>query len=159
MPKFTIPVENLGPPNENGDHLFRFRVISQDRNRVSQFSTLYQIKSLGQIYPKQSSACATYVNNIINIYWDTPSIYNIGASAIGASVQHNHGIDWKIHDADIFISWNSGSFEYVGRSKDNQFSIIKTNNATTARVVGQVANYPPVKSDIFKIFDTGNISV
>lgn len=159
MAKFTIPVEKLGPPNAEGQQLFRFRIISTDRNRYSQYSTLFAIDSTGQIYPQLSSACATYINNILNVYWDTPSIYNVGASAFGASVLHNHGTDWKVHDADIFVSWDGATFEYQGRSKDNSFAIIKSNAATTARIIGQVANYPPTRSDIFKIFDTGVISV
>ena len=159
MAKFTVPVEQLGPPNENGDQLFRFRIISQDRNRFSQYSTLYVIKSDGQIYPLQSTPRYIVSSSVINVYWDTPSIYNIGASAFGASVLHNHGTDWKIHDADIFVSWNGGSYEYVGRSKDNGFAIVIQGSKTTARVVGQVANYPPKKLDIFKIFDTGTITL
>lgn len=159
MAKYIIPVEQLGPPNDDGDHLFRFRIISQDRNRVSPYSTLYVVQSKGQIYPLQSVARYTVSSSVINVYWDTPSIYNTGASAVGASVLHNHGTDWKVHDADIFISWDSGTYQYVGRSKDNAFAIIMQEPHTTARIVGQVANYPPQKLDIFKIFDTGTITL
>lgn len=159
MPKFTIPVEGLGPPNEDGDHLFRFRIISEDRNNTSAYSPLYIIKSTGQIYPLQSSSRYTVSSSVINVYWDTPSIYNVGASATSASVLHNHDSEWKVHDSDIFISWNSQAFEYVGRSKDNSFSIVVQQPYTTARIVGQVANYPPKKLDIFKIFDTGIINL
>lgn len=160
MAKYTIPVEKLGPADAEGQQLFRFRIISADRNRYSQYSTLFAINSNGQIYPQLSSACATYASGILNVYWNTPSIYNIGPSAIGASVLHNHGTDWKVHDADIFISFDSGSFEYQGRSKDNSFSTILQSGAyTTARIIGQVANYPPTRSDIFKIFDTGTVNL
>lgn len=159
MAKFTIPVEQLGPPNENGDQLFRFRILSQDRNRISPYSTLYVIKSSGQIYPLSSVVRTLVSSSVINVYWDTPSIYNINASAIGASVLHNHESEWKIHDADLFISWNGSSYQYLGRSKDNSFSIVIAQPYTTARIVGQVANYPPTKLDIFKIFDTGTINL
>jgi len=156
--KFVIPVEKLGPPNEEGQQLFRFRIISADRNRFSQYSTLFAIDSTGQIFPSLSSACAIYATGVLNIYWNTPSIYNVGASAVGASVLHNHGTDWKAHDVDIFISWDSGTFEYQGRTRDNSFSVVKL-GYTTARVIGQMASYPPEINNIFEIFDTGTVNL
>lgn len=159
VPKFIIPVEQLGPPNENGDQLFRFRVLSQDRNRVSPYSTLFIIESTGQIYPLKSVSRYNVSSSVINVYWDTPSIYNTGSAALGASVLHNHESEWKVHDSDIFISWDGSPFEYVGRSRDNSFSIVVQQSATTARVIGQVANYPPKKLSIFEIFDTGTITL
>lgn len=158
MAKFTIPVEHLPPPNEDGNHVFRFRVVSEDRNRLSQYSTLYTVKSLGQIYPLETTAEAIEDSNLVNIYWETPSVYNTGASAVGASVIHNHQSEWKIHPSDIFVSWDSGEFEYFGRSEDSEIAIIKRAGSSTIRVIGQSANYPPVRSDIFKIFDTGTIT-
>lgn len=159
MAKFTVPVEHLPPPNADGNHLFRFRIVSEDRNRLSQYSTLYVISSKGQTYPLQTTAQLSQSASVVNVYWETPSIYNIGASAVGASVLHNHQSEWKIHPSDIFISWDSGSFEYFGRSNDSEIAIIKRPGAATIRVIGQAANYPPTRSDRFKIFDTGTVSL
>jgi len=159
MTKFVVPVEGLPAPNDDGDHLFRFRIISEDRNRLSQYSTLYVIESKGQIYPLQTTAQVINSASVVNVYWETPSIYNVGASAAGASVLHDHESEWKIHDSDIFVSWDSGDFEYFGRNRDSEIAIIIRAGSSTLRVVGQVANYPPTKSDKFKIFDTGTISL
>jgi hypothetical protein len=162
MPRFVIPVENLPPPDGSGNHLFRFRIISEDLNRISQYSTLYVIKSTGQIYPLESSAVAelTSSGSVINVTWDTPSIYNVGPSAVGASVLHNHEGEWKIHDADIFVKWiGSGlpdTYEYYGRSKDNEVAIIRNPSASAAIIVGNVAHYGELSTrqpnSIFKIF-------
>lgn len=154
MAKFRVPVESLPPPNVNGRHLFRFRILSEDRNRFSQYSPLFTIESKGQILPLQTSAQVNISASVISIYWETPSIYNIGASAVGASVLHNHESEWKIHDADIFVSWNNNPFIYYGRSRDSEFGIIRQEGASSVRVIGQVANYPPKRNDLFKIFDT-----
>jgi hypothetical protein len=162
MARFVVPVENLPPPNKNGNHLFRFRIISEDQNRISQYSTLYTIQSKGQIYPLESSAIAelTGSGSVINVTWETPSIYNVGPSAVGASVLHNHEGEWKIHDADIFIKWAGPGFpdtyEYYGRSRDNEVAIIRESGATSATIVGDVAHYEQLQNrqpnPIFTIF-------
>jgi hypothetical protein len=158
--KFTVPVEHLPPPAKmTGDHVFRFRVISEDRNRISQYSTLYVVQSKGQIFPQEEIAQVTSSGSVVSVYWNTPSIYNVGASAVGASVLHNHESEWKQHPADIFVSWDDADFEYFGRTIDSNISIIKRDGATTLRVLGQSANYPPCVCEMFKIYDTGNIEL
>jgi hypothetical protein len=159
MARFTVPVEKLPPPNSDGNHLFRFRVISSDRNRSSEYSNLITIESKGQIYPLETVAETTLSASVVNVYWEIPSIYNIGASAIGASVLHNHESEWKIHPSDIFVKWDSGTYEYFGRTIDSNISVIKKNGATTLRVRGQVAGYPPRISDNLKFFETDIINL
>ena len=174
MAQYVIPVENLPPPNSNGEHVFRFRIISEDRNTMSEYSNLLTIQSKGQIYPLQVSASASLQAQNIVVAWDTPSVYNYSSSAslykgliyltgLSASVLHNHGTDWKVHDADIFVNWFIGGsyqgYEYYGRSKDNNIFITKETGATKVKVFGQVAVYPPTKSDMFKIFETPELSL
>lgn len=168
MAKFVIPVEQLPPPNSDGNHIFRFRIMSEDRNTISEYSNLFVVQSKGQIYPLETSASASLQGENIVVAWNTPSIYNYSSSAtlykglieytgLSASVLHNHGTDWKIHDADIFVNWYIGSYqgyEYYGRSKDNNIFITKKSGATKVTVFGQVATYPPTKSNMFKIFET-----
>lgn len=178
MPQFRIPVEKLPPPNKDGDHVFRFRIISEDQNRLSTYSNLFVVKSLGQILPLESLASADVSSSgeVINVTWETPSYYNIGASAfppqwfgrdgvstVSASVLHNHESEWKIHDSDIFVKWGYQSpvvyeeeFEYYGRSRDNQIGILVKPGATSAIIVGCVAFYDKLEGrqpqDLFKIF-------
>lgn len=159
MAKFTIPVEQLPPPNEDGQHVFRFRIISEDRNRQSEYSTLYTIESKGQIYPLENTPEIVSAGSVVTVYWEVPSYYNVGPSAVGASVLHNHESEWKIHPSDVFVSWDGGDYEYFGRTIDSNIGVIKRQGASTLKVRGQVANYPPTVSDRFKIFETGTISV
>lgn len=160
--KFRVPVESLPPSNINGRHLFRFRIISEDKNRISQYSPLFTIESKGQIWPLQTTAVAnvSISEDAVNIYWETPIYYNVGASAVGASVMHNHTAEYRVHDADVFVSWDSAPFIYYGRTGTGQINLVKpASDPTYARVVGQVANYPPTKSERFQIFDTGQVRV
>ena len=159
MAKVRIPVEQLPPPNVVGDHYVRFRISTEDKNSISEWSKLFQVKSKGQIYPLESTYTVTTASNAINLVWETPSIYNTGPSAVGASVMHNHQSEWKVHDSDIFVKYDSAEYVYYGRSSDNSFSIPLPSGTSTVRVFVQVANHPPTKSDIFKIFETSVISV
>jgi hypothetical protein len=162
MAKFRIPVEQLPAPNISGNHNIRFRVSTEDRNNISEWSKLYAIQSKGQIYPLQSEFTVSASGGVVVVYWETPLIYNTGPSAIGASVLHNHSSEWKVHDSDVFVKFNDAlttEFIYYGRSKDNNFSIIPYAGATSIRVVVQVANHPPQLSNIFKILDTGVVNL
>jgi hypothetical protein len=162
MAKFKIPVEKLPPPNINGDHLIRFRVSTEDRNSISEWSKLFSIPSVGQIHPLESEYTISASTNLVSVYWDTPSIYNTGASAIGASVLHNHESEWKQHDSDIFVKFDDLTTEYFvywGRSSDNSFSIVPYFGATSVRVIVQVASHPPTLLNKFKILDTGIVSL
>lgn len=159
MPKIRIPVEKLPPPNYLGDHYLRFRVSSEDRNSISEWSRLFEIQSKGQIYPLESQYSVVTASGVLNLIWDTPSIYNTGLSAVGASVLHNHQSEFKVHDADIFYKINGSSYSYYGRSRDNSFSLVIPPGTSTLQVCVQAANHPPTRSDIFKIFETGVISV
>ena len=159
MAKFRVPVENLPAPNTDGRQLFRFRILSEDRNRSSQYSALFTIESKGQIYPAETTAIASVSASIVTVSWVTPSLYNTGASAVGGTVLHNHGTDWRVHDADVFVSWDGGVFIYYGRSKDSDINIVPPYGISSARVVGQAANYPPTRLEKFTIFDTGTLAV
>jgi hypothetical protein len=162
MAKFVIPVEKLPPPYTDGFHTFRFRVTTEDRNSISQYSNLYELESVGQIYPQESEYSIVVQSGIVTVAWETPSIYNVGEFAVGPSVQHNHESEWKVHDSDIFVKFNNfltPDFIYWGRSKDNTVSILPYSGATNIHIVAQVANHPPTKSTKFQLFDTGVVSL
>jgi hypothetical protein len=184
MARIKIPVEKLPPPNEDGTHIIRFRVSSEDRNSISEWSKLFQIASIGQIYPEQTTYVVQSGSAITTITWDTPSKYNTSELSVGASVQHNHGNEWKQHPADIFVSFTgsgSANLVYWGRSDDNSFTIIPQqfiNQYTSVlnpqypelfnpsltlselvdiRIIVQSAARPPKVNPVFSFIDTGNV--
>lgn len=181
MSKIRIPVEQLPPPNSDGDHVLQFRVISEDRNRISAWSNLFVIKSIGQYRPLESDYVFQSASPVITVTWDTPLIYNYNsASLVSASIQHNHTQDFKRHNTDIFVKWDSGNFEYHDRVLSDSTSISVPVGKNYVRVVGTVAthNVPQQgekESDVdfgnrldshveellnlFKIFDTGTKTV
>jgi hypothetical protein len=112
MSKIRIPVELLPPPNSNGDHVLQFRIVSEDRNKASEWSTLYNIKSIGQYRPQPSLVVNDYPSggssNSITLIWDTPLVYNVGSGA--TEIVHNHSQNYKKHPTDIFVKYTGGSW-------------------------------------------------
>jgi hypothetical protein len=173
--KITVPVNKLPTPNSNGDHLIRFRIKNKTQNTESEWSNLFIVESLGQIYPLESNYFLQATLDLITISWETPSVYNTSASAnTDAIIVHNHGGEWKQHPADIFVSFNnsaSSNFVYWGRSSDNQSSIVpqeyiqnyspelSLEELEDVRVIVQSESRPPKINDKFKFIDTGIVSL
>lgn len=158
MSKTRIPVEQLPPPDSNGDHTIQFRVVSEDRNRVSAWSNLYVIKSIGQFRPLESDVTAIISSQEITITWETPTIYNYSSASItSASIAHNHSQNFKQHETDIFVQWISGSvvgdFEYHERVLDDSTNILIPEGAGSVRIIGLLAtkNVPQIKSNEYQV--------
>ena len=144
MAQVRVPVEQLPPPDKNGDHAFQFRIISIDKNQRSTWSQLYVVKSIGQYRPLESDVTAVISSEEVSLTWDTPTIYNYNsASATSASIAHNHSQNFKQHDSDIFVQWGSGSamgnFQYHDRVSADTTSIVIEGGSASVRVVGIVA--------------------
>jgi hypothetical protein len=157
MPKIRIPVEKMPPPDIYGDHTVQFRIVSEDRNRVSAWSPLYTVKSLGQYRPYRS----VVVENLESggsqesfiITWDTPTIYNYDPSLVSASIAHNHSQNFKQHQTDIFLRWyngtSAGHFEYHDRVLTDSTTIAKStadvlpssSGPTNIEIVGLISTY------------------
>ena len=187
MAEIRIPVERLPTPDKNGDHAFQFRIISVDKNQWSAWSQLYVIKSIGQYRPLESNITAVISSEDVSLTWDTPTIYNYNSASItSASIAHNHSQKFKQHDTDVFVQWDSGNFEYHDRVASDTTSIVIPPGSASVRVLGAVAlkdiprigtfeenvdyqarldEYLGVSgsvqgvSDLFKIFDTGVVSL
>lgn len=88
MAKFVIPLSSLPPPNEDGNHLFRFRIASEDKTRTSPYSNLYVVKADGQIFPRSGSSFKVLKGTATTpttIAWEMPTSYNFGSQAAQAA--------------------------------------------------------------------------
>jgi len=143
MAQIRIPVEKLPAPDKNGDHAFQFRIISVDKNQWSAWSQLYVVKSIGQYRPELAAVSASVEDRVLTASWTTPTNYNVSASLSSASIAHNHSLDNRYHDTDIFVQFSSGSvmqdFEYYSRVPDDTVRILIPPTSASVRVVGTVA--------------------
>lgn len=157
MSKIRVPVEKMPPPDIYGDHTIQFRVVSEDRNRVSAWSPLYTIKSIGQYRPYRSAVVENLESGgsqeSFTVTWDTPTIYNYHPSLVSASIAHNHSQNFKQHQTDIFLRWYNGTspghFEYHDRVLTDSTTIAKNtapvsptpHGPTNVEVVGLISTY------------------
>jgi hypothetical protein len=150
MSRVRIPVEQLPPPNLNGDHVIRFRIITEDRNKTSDWSQLYVLKSIGQYKPTESEVRVNYIADLgtYSVTWDTPTNYNVSASS--TLVTHNHSQNFKQHSTDIFVKWSNsygGNFKYHDRVLTDNTSIIKDmtkiggHDPTNISIIGLVSTH------------------
>jgi hypothetical protein len=158
MAEIRIPVEKLPAPDKNGDHAFQFRIISVDKNQWSAWSQLYVVKSIGQYKPKMSPVSASIQAGVLTVNWVTPLFYNydgtsnavvedpvtgLTVSNSASVVQHNHSLDSRAHNTDVFVQFSSGSvmgdFGYFGRVPDDTARILVPTTSASVRVIGTVA--------------------
>jgi hypothetical protein len=153
MARIRIPLEKLPPPNKEGNHTLRYRVSSEDRNSISQWSRLFSVTSIGQISPNQVDA------RIVALKQGGP--YELSwKEEITIQLPSGSFVKRKISEYDLFIKWNyNEKFQFYGRVASNN-TVIFSEEATSPeslRVVGQLPTYPfpPELLDDFKVFDTG----
>lgn len=156
MAKVIIPLEELPPPNRDGSHVVRFRIITDGRASISEWSKLFRMQSIGQISDGLVSANLTVlkVGGPYEVRW-TPSIETLASTSASASV----------NSYDIFVDENDGNgLKYYSRVNTNSVTIY-SNTTTSIRVYGQLPTHPtpPITSlalkETFGVFDTGMISL
>lgn len=150
MARIRIPVNQLPPTNSIGNHFIRFRISSEDRNSISEWSQCFVLFSEKQI-PSASVQHAISINSSAS-----PSVINLIWS--GDYVEYHKDLDSQQHD--IFANWSSYGYEYIGRVTGNNFSIISRDEEDTVLFKVQVPGYPiGTESEILTIFETEEISI
>ena len=125
------------PPTDHDSlaYVLRYRVISDDRNRTSHWSPIYNISASGVI---SVTGALSVTTNIITAIW--PNTNN--------SPSYN-----------VFVSFNGGSFSFSGNTISNSYSFLKTAGATNVRVKVQVASSKKEIKAALNIFDSGTVSL
>jgi hypothetical protein len=151
MAKFIIPINELPPPDKEGFHNLRFRVTTDDKNSLSQWSNLFSVESFGQKEPDQveSNITALTSDGPFEVVWNQD---------VSTSINTHGIVDNELQAYDIFVKWNyDADFNYFGRVTGNKVTIYKNIPATSLRVVGHLPSHPTPTEPIvkFQIFDTG----
>jgi hypothetical protein len=155
--KFRIPLEKLPPPYKNGKHSIRFRISSEDRNSISEWSKIFSLTSIGQISPNQVDArvVALKEGGPYELNWKEEITIDLPSGSV---------VRRKISEYDLFIKWDyDADFEFYGRIANNSTVIFSEEgeSPTSLRVVGQLPSYPfpPEKIESIQVFDTGVIEL
>lgn len=98
--KVVVPKSSLPSVNDNNEHLVRFRIVSDDRNRYSQWSPIYLVSGTSV---QAVDADSFTSGRIVTIAW---------------SDAQDRGT------YDIFVKFDNGEYTYQGTASSTQYSFI-----------------------------------
>ena len=153
MARIRIPLEKLPPPYKDGKHSIRFRISSEDRNSISEWSNMFNVTSIGQISPNQVDArvVALKEGGPYELSWKEEITIELPSGSF---------VKRKVSEYDLFIKWDySEEFEFYGRVANNSTVIFSEEGESpeSLRVIGQLPTYPfpPERLEFIQVFDTG----
>jgi uncharacterized protein (DUF2141 family) len=112
----------------------RYRVISDDRNRFSHWSPIYNSDGVDVVV---TSGAVSRSGNIITAVW---------------------GDQNDFPEYDVFVKFDSGDFFYHGKSKVHSYSFLKT-GTTSVRVKVQIISSKKEIKAALNVFDSGTVSL
>jgi hypothetical protein len=112
----------------------RYRVISEDRNRTSHWSPIYNSDGVDVVV---TSGAVSRAGNIITAVW---------------------GDQNDFPEYDVFVKFDSGDFFYHGKSKVHSYSFLKT-GTTSVRVKVQIISSKKEIKEALNVFDSGTVSL
>jgi hypothetical protein len=151
MAKFIFPLRELPPPMSDGTQKFRFRIITEDRNVVSYWSPIFKIINNSQVVFSNE-------NQQGFLTFSASAIYDSRNDAISVTL-NSPGVDYTefIKDYDIFVKWDSNSYDFYNRMNANGISIANSGSATVTikgQYPSQYIDGEPIETESLKIFET-----
>jgi uncharacterized protein (DUF2141 family) len=133
--KLRILKSSLPPIDHDTEkYNIRYRIISEDRNRTSHWSPIYNSDGKNVI---ATSGAVSKTGNVITAVW---------------------GDENDFPEYDIFVKFDSGNFVYQGKSKEHSYSFLKT-GTTSVRVKVQIVSSKKEIKTALTIFDSGTVSL
>lgn len=134
--KATVLKKDLPPVNSENQYLVRYRVVSEDRNRVSAWTSI-----------------ATIPGPEILIVEGNVSV--LGSSIVAIWSDQNNRPRY-----DIFVKFNTDTdFYYHGTSAGNNYSFIKTLAATSVSIQVQVEGTEKLLRNNLKVYSLSGVSL
>lgn len=137
MSRVIVPVDQLPPTSSSAQHVVRFRIVSEDRNRASDWSPIFILDSVGQIPFSGStivvvSASPIGGNTEISVTWSGPHI------------DFHDELDAYPHD--VFVRWDNEDYIFAGRVVGNNLKILSRTSppSSSAQFLIQSPSYASV---------------
>lgn len=151
--KVTIPRDTLPPINADKNHyVVRFRIVSEDLNRMSHWSPQYLINptAIDLSAAEDSNIAITNNGSILTAQW------NVSAAA-QAEFQKNPS--QSVNNYDLYVAWgtapgSTGTLEYFGTVTGNSAVIPVPQGKLSVRVLVQTMTYPRKVLSSVTIADT-----
>jgi hypothetical protein len=126
--KVTLEKKDFPPLSPNGQYLLRYRIISEDKNRTSHWSPIYEIDVRAFIEQVSGDLQISNGSLAITTIWD--------ASYIASS--YDVFVSFGIYNVGTAtIAW--GNYAYHGSSDSTSYSFLRPAAVTDIRVKIQLA--------------------
>lgn len=128
-----------------GGYIFRFRVLSQDKNRKSAWSPTY---SIVPVYDYVTGEIGHFSSgNILSISWEPAKIFISG----------NFVRD--VAGYDVWISWNNGTFEYKTTTSSTSYNIALPSGTTSYSAKIYHRSSPPAQLESLLLYTVPNTTI
>jgi len=129
-----IPRNQLPPVESDNVYSVRFRVISEDKNRLSHWSPIFVIDS---VEPVAVSGALSVTATIITAVWGDEE----GRPAY-----------------DVFVNFDSGGYEYHGTTTTHQYAFLNE-GTSTVRVAIQISSNSKARNAGLTIWESSVTSL
>jgi hypothetical protein len=130
-----IPRNQLPPVQSNNDYSIRFRVISEDKNRISHWSPIFIVDSTTLV-----SVSGTVVVN-------------------GSAITAIWGDEEDRPSYDVFTKFDGGSYSYHGTTSVHSYLFLKEAATSNVRVAVQIAGAVKERNATLTIFESSVTSL
>lgn len=141
--KVTISKNNLPPINsEEEKYVVRYRIISEDRNRISHWSPQFEISPVPVLDPEELSLPQNISLEVVG-----DSIVTKWNTSAQAQEEFAKNPSLELSSYDIYVAWGSqagsvGTLNYFATVSGNYAIIPKDPTALAVRIVIQNMTYP-----------------
>ena len=118
--KVVISKDELPAAGPENNYIVRYRIVSEDKNRVSDWSPSYNL--IGHA-PAQVNGAIDVGSKAITIVWEDSTEYD----------------DKEAYD--IFVKVDDGAWEFKGTSFVHGFTMIKPNSGSNISAAIQIESY------------------
>lgn len=132
--KVVISKASLPGVRPDNKYYVRYRIVSEDKNRVSHWSPIHSVDSL----------------SIDSVDGD------VSVSGRFTVVVWEDSLNRPRYD--VFVKFDGGEYVYHGTSPTHTYSFINT-GTSTVKVAVQIESSSKVRSDALTIFESGNVSL
>jgi len=132
--KLTIPKNQLPPVSDNNQYILRYRIVSDDKNRASHYSTIF-LATANEIQPVSGNLSISG-NSLVAVWGD----------------ENNRP------KYDIFVKFDNGAYQYHGTSPIHTYGFLKT-GTINVRVAVQVEGINKKRNAELTIFESNLVSL
>jgi hypothetical protein len=125
----VVSSQDLPAVNANNEYIVRYRIVSDDKNRYSQWSPMFLVQGNDVT---EVDADASVSGRVISIVWSDP--------------EPRAGYD-------VFVKFDSGNYFYHGRSSTTNYSLI-SQGTTSFKFLIQVESMDKQVNESIKIYES-----